>query len=110
MARLALVLLVLLAACARRTVIEEGLLPPPAPAVVEVEPEPLTFTRQHAPLTTAELIIMRNQRIQVIADIERLEWLVRNTRLVDRRLMLATVLNERRVELARLNALLSATR
>jgi len=107
MARLVLVLLVLLTACSRRTVIEEGLLPPPAPAVVEVEPEPLTFTRQHVPLTTAELVIMQTRRVQVIADIDRLEWLVRNTRLVDRRLMLATVLNERRVELARLNALLA---
>jgi len=108
MARLALVLFVLLAACAQRTVVEGELLPPPAPAVVEVEP--LTYTRQHVPPTTAELIIMQTRRVQVIADIERLEWLVRNTRLVDRRLMLATVLNERRVELARLNALLSAVR
>ena len=106
MARLALVLLVLLTACARR--IEEELLPPPAPAVVEVEP--LTFTRQHAPLTTAELLIAQTRRVQVIADIDRLEWLVRNTRLADRRLMLATVLNERRVELARLNALIAAGR
>ncbi|HEX8836778.1 MAG TPA: hypothetical protein VF748_07575 [Candidatus Acidoferrum sp.] len=99
LAFLVLVLLFVLAAvtaCTRREEVRWG---------EPVRVEPLVAPRAVGP----EVLAAETRRAQVIAEIARLSWVLRHTPAMENRIALELAISDRRAEVERLNALISAS-